>query len=294
MPLEGKTGVLIYAMGHAEYGSLAANLAMSIKSTDANMPIHLVWHGNALSRIKDRMRFFDTTEECPVECLMKNGFIRYFRAKTCMYDLSPFDNTIFLDADVVMFANRSIFELVLNELSDVDFTIQNRGRFDLKEPQKQKYFWAQYKDVQDKYKDYENHYLYSLHSEFVWFKRTDANKAMFDRMKEIYDHPPIHPEIFAGDVADEFTFALAGIEQNRHPHKTPFPVLYWQQLDKNDGLQIPDIQKKYWGFSAGGNSHPKIVEQNYNILARAYASKFGVMPFLLKKKKGLMPERARM
>lgn len=285
------TGIVILACGHPYYGNVATNLAMSLKS-HSNLPIHLVWHGKALAHVQDRLKFFDSMSECPEEAYMKKGFIRYFKAKTFMYDLSPFDNTLFLDADII-WLNRPVDEII-NQLSDVDFTIQNRGFLDLKGSQKHKYFWANYGEMQRKYSGVGTSRLYSLHSEFVWFKKTEENKKYFDRVKEIYENPPVHPEIFAGDVADELAFGIACIEQGKEPHQTPFVPVYWQQLDKNDGLEIPVIQKKYYGYSVGGNSHPRIVEEKYNILARAYASQNGLSPQLLKKKKGLLPERNRM
>jgi len=286
------TGVIILALGNPYYGECAANLAMSLKATDSSLPIHLVYHGKALNHIQDRLHFFDTKQEAPQETYMKRGFTRYFKVKTFIYDLSPFENTVYLDVDMI-WLNRPLMELVLNELQDVAFTIQNRGRFDLKNGQKVKYFWAKYEDVRKQYENYSNSFLYNLHSEFIWFKKSEENKKYFDRVKEIYDNPPIHPEIFAGDVADELCYGLATIELNKHPHKVPFVPVYWQQLDK-DAVQIPDIQKKYYGFSAGGNSHPKIAEEKYNILARAYASKYGLSPHLLKKKRSILPERAKM
>lgn len=293
MGLEGTTGVIIIAAGHSYYGECAANLAMSLLATDKNLPIHLIHQGKALARIQDRLHFFTSMQECPSEAYMKNGFIRPFKIKTFIYDLSPFDNTLFLDADII-WMNRPVLELIKSELADVDYSIQNRGRFNLKDNQKQKYFWAKYEDVQKKYGHLEKPYLYSLHSEFIWFKKTERNKQYFDLVKKMYDNPPVHPEVFAGDVADEMPYAMASIEMDFHPHKTPFVPVYWQQLDKNDGMEIPVIQKKYYGYSVGGNSHPRIVEEKYNILARAYASQNGLSPQLLKKKKGLLPERNRM
>ena len=293
MELRDKTGVLILACGSYAYGEMAANLAMSLKATDADLPIHLVYHGKALNHIQDRLHLFTSMQEAPQETYMKRGFTRYFKVKTFIYDLSPFENTVYLDADMI-WLNRPLMELVVNELQDIDFTIQNRGRFDLKNGQKIKYFWAKYDDIKTKYQDFENPYLYNLHSEFIWFKKTEENKKYFDRVKEIYENPPVKNEIFAGDVADELAFGIATIELNKHPHKVPFVPVYWQQLDKDVSLQIPDVQRKYYGYSAGGNSHPKIAEEKYNILARAHANRFNLQPFLLKKKRNIMPERAKM
>ena len=46
-----KRGILLLALGHPQYGRMAANLASAIFHNDRDMPIHLVYSGNALSHL---------------------------------------------------------------------------------------------------------------------------------------------------------------------------------------------------------------------------------------------------
>lgn len=292
----GTTGVLLISCGHEYYFNMAANLAMSLKASDANLPIHLVYHGN-LSKIENKLHFFDSIAECPAHAYTKNLKTRYFKVKTFIYDLSPFDNTVFLDADLIWF-QRPLMELVNTELKDIDFTIQNRDKYDLSNGHNPKYFWAEYKDVKAKYKEFPNHYLYSLHSEFIWFKKTDANRAYFDKVKEFYDNPPVPPTKFAGDVADELPFAMAMIETGMTPHKTPFVPVCWSQLDTKAGYDISKLRQNYYGFSVGGNAIARQMWETYNIMAGSYGNHFNLPVYKLdnsKRKRTLMPlERMKM
>lgn len=287
-----QTGVLILALGNPYYGSVAANLIMSLRSSDANLPIHLVYHGDALKNVSQGVLDMVTSmQECPEHCYRKDGKTRYFKAKTFIYDLSPFDNTVFLDVDLIWF-QRPLMELVLNELMDVDFTIQNRDKYDLSNGHNPKYFWANYKDVKEKYKGFENHYLYSLHSEFIWFKRSDANKAFFDKVKEFYDNPPVPATKFAGDVADELPFAMACIECNFKPHKTPFVPVCWSQLDTKATYDIHKLKQNYYGYSVGGNAINSNMNAVYNTMAGSYGNHFNLPVYKLdnsKRKRVLMP-----
>lgn len=293
---EQKTGVLLIACGVDFYFQMAANLAMSLKYSDSNLPIHLVYHGD-LSKINNRLHFFDSMSEAPQETFMKQGRKRYFKVKTHIYDLSPFDNTVFLDADLIWF-QRPLMELVLNELMDVDFTIQNRQKFDLRNGVNPQYFWAKYSDVKQWGKDFDNHFLYSLHSEFIWFKKTEANKIYFDQVKAFYDNPPVTPTKFAGDVADELPFALSCMKLNVNPHKTPFVPVCWSQLDVKAGYDISKLKQNYYGYSVGGNAIAKQMSDTYNIMVGSYGNHYNLPVYRLdnsKRKRSLMPlERMKM
>lgn len=288
------TGILLIAAGHKNYGQLARNLIYSIRQ-NSSLPIHVLWYGDVYGELPHDLI---TVSELPEESRTKNGKANYFKPKTFIYDLSPFENTLFLDADMVLF-DKPIDNLIL-DLINVEWTIQNRARVSLDEdysnPGKRRtaYLWADINEVKEKYK---GKFLYSLHSECIWFKKSESNKRYFDRVKEIYENPPVRPSMFAGDVADELAFGIACIEQDKLAHKEPFSPIYWWQLDmKKDGLQLHNLSEKYYGYSAGGNDHSgkQVVADNYNILAEVAAKKFGNRAFRLVPKRSYLPERKTM
>jgi hypothetical protein len=237
-----------------------------------------------------KLALFDSMRKCPEEAVMKNGKLVYFRAKTWMYELSPFEETLFLDADMLWFSARSVNQLIAT-LGDVEWTIQNRGYIDLSQQgnESEKYFWGDIKDVR---KCFPQGRLYSLHSELVWFKRSDATKAYFDLVRQVYDHPPVKAFEFAGDIADELAFALACMRLDRYPHRTPFSPVYWYKMDSRQGTEITRLKEKFYAYSVGGCDVSALEMKKYNFLARGYASRMGVQyPFRLQPKRKFLPER---
>lgn len=280
--------ILLIAGGHGEYGKLASNLIYSIRA-NSEVPIHVLTHGEAALYLPDVSNM--TTSIIPKEAMNVRGRENFFFTKTWIYDLTPFESTLFLDVDMVLFKS---IDPLLSELASIDWTIQNRAKLDLSEnvdPKKEKnhYLWASYNEIKSKYKGF----LYSLHSECIWFKKSQENKEYFDLVKELYTNPPVTPRTFAGDVADELAFALACNILDKKPHLEPFVPVYWWMLDgKKDGYELQNLGSKYYGFSVGGNRFAKRkIEDNYNTLARTHCKKFGKQEYRLIPKYKVLKER---
>ena len=281
-------GIVLIALGHPNYGELAANLAISLRNNDSTMPIHLIYSDGVLKELSEAHKsLFTNLELVPESCITKNGKINYLKAKTFVYDLSPFHETIFIDVDTMWLQSKSI-EQLFNELSDIDFTMQNRGVIDLENPveKKEKYLWASIHDVQKKFA---KGFLYYLNSEFIYFKKTDKVKSLFEKAKEYYENPTIPTTAFNGDVADEIAFGLAMIELGIYPHKINYVPVYWFLMEGNKS--IDKIKDDYYAYSVGGNRTAEDIRKKYNNLMKAYAYKLGLTPFPIKQKRHYLPER---
>lgn len=276
-------GILLLAMGHPNYGEMAANLGMSIKAGSPNMPIVLVTHGRALAHIPMYLSMFSDIITVPDEMIMKNGKVTYFKAKTHIYDLSPFDETIFLDVDTLWF-QRSPIDQMFDELKDVDFTIETRGIM------KGKWFWGDIDEVKAKLNI--TNRVPDVHSEFIYFKKTKKNKIFFDKVKELYDNPPTKPTEFAGDIPDEYAFTIAIALLEHYPHKEFFLPLFWQNAERFRTLT--NVIENFKGLSVGGVKNPKAGIEYYEKVARSAAQRvggYGHHFFRLRKKKSYLPER---
>jgi hypothetical protein len=295
-----KRGVLIIALGNSYYGQLAANLAASLKFTAPNIPIHLVWAEDALTHLSEQKKgLFDSTQECPHEYFHvdRGGVERksYVKAKTHMYDLSPFEETIFIDADVIMCPYLTV-DKMFDQLAHLDFTMENRSRVNLAEIQPgADYLWADIQDIKKTFKISQG-FLYGLHSEFVYFKRNQTVRKFFTSVKKYFKDPKVKmTHVFDGDIPDEFAFAMAMIEHGLYPHECPFIPLYWFLTDRGKGTSMQYVHANYSGYSVGGNQTPQSVIQNYNSMARAYFQRLGVQhPFRLIRKRSVLPSRAKM
>ncbi len=271
-------GILLIAVGSNQYGRMAANLASSIRAIDANIKIHLVWSGESISHLTDKHKeLFTSMSECPKEYYTKGEKSVYIKPKLFMYELSPFKETLFLDSDVILISDNTFKNpsTIFDELKDVELTFQNRDFFDLsKEEINEGYsFWCNVKDVKEKYfaggfKNGTGKY-YSLHSEFVYFNRSDSNAKFFKLAQQIFDKPLVKGKEWGGDLPDELAFAIAMAITGKYPHKDKYLPLFWFAAEKQ--IPLSQIRSNYYGISIGGHILPERIKGEYESLAKVYA-----------------------
>lgn len=286
-------GIIIIALGHPAYGQMAANLAASIRVNTPDLPIHLVWADEALNHLTDAKKaLFHTMEECPYECYhRKDGKRVYIKAKTHLYDLTPFEETIFLDADTIICPRKPLSDL-WDAFSHLDMTMENRARVNLAEIKpSDTYLWGSIPDIVSTFKITQG-YLYGLHSEFIYWKQNERMRGFFDTVKDEFENPKMATVKFDGDMPDEFAFAIAMLKHNLYPHECPYIPLYWYLTDKRLGTSLEYVIANHYGYSVGGNATPDSVQRNYNRLASAYFRKLGMQyPYKVRPKRSYMAQR---
>jgi len=260
-------GILVIACGHPFFGRMAHNLAVSIKSVEPGMAIALRWAGDALNHLSnfDLAKAFDSIEQIPEHCYLSEGKKKWIRTKVFMYDLSPFDRTIVLDADTIWMPRRKPSDL-FKELDGVDITFANYTRYEIANIKPDAKVWANLNEVKQAY-GFEKGYYYALQSEMVYFTRTEANAAYFEKVKEIYDDPKVKTTVFAGFVPDEFAFSVAGVICGVEPHKSPYYPTYWHPVHKN--VQRETLFDRHYILSIGGSFQTDYIKNLYNQLAAA-------------------------
>ncbi len=262
-------GIVFIALGEPQYGKMAANAAASIRVADKAVNIHLVYQGKSISHLTEKHKaLFTSMAECPPEYYTKNGKEVFLKAKTHIYDLSPFDVTILLDADLITFGRKPI-SLLFDELQHIDFTMQNRGFADLSAAKLNSKFslWADINEVKEQYNTTGR--FYHLASEFIYFKRSDENEKYFALVKEIFKAPKVKAMAFGNDIPDELAFDIATAVMGKYPHRDNYVPVYWFAADKTK--EWKDILTTHYGYSIGGNLMPENVLYRYHQLARAQA-----------------------
>jgi hypothetical protein len=292
-PQKQGRGIVLIALGNSQYGCMAANLAATIRFMDKEINIHLVHTEESIMRLNDGHKaLFTSMAVCPAEYYTKNEKIVYLKAKTCIWELSPFEETILMDVDLAWLSDREgnkapskIFEA----LKDVEFTMQNRGFADLsKEPLNEKYcLWCNIKEVKEAYQT--DGRFYMLASEFIYFNRSEANRKYFEFVREVFDKPKIKGALFGGDLPDEFAFDIASAVLKHYPHKDNYVNIYWHQIEPRMGMN--SIVTSYYGYSIGGNSAPEDVRMNYNAITKFCCNHFKVLHFPYSPKHKWLPER---
>jgi len=284
-------GVIILALGHSNYGNYAIQLCRSIKAVDESANITLLYNDSAITHFKNNTSIFDNVIEVPREFYITNGLPDYVKAKTYLYELSPYDETIYIDADVIWLPQRKISEL-FNELSNTDIIISNRGKELLKDSKKGFIHWADPEEIREVYGTKGN--IYNLSSEFIYFKKCNKVELFFDYAIVAYFNPKIKYKKFAHHLPDELAFIIAMI-QTGIEFISPFTPFYWEQFEVKSTRKtkpVFQIYKEYYGYSMGGNINTTNQEQIYNNIAALSNNKFKVKGYFpAKSKKNWLIER---
>jgi hypothetical protein len=236
-------GILLIALGHKNYGCMAANLAMSIRANGVQIPITLATQADTIARLDENYKsLFTSIIECPAEYYTLNdNETCYIKSKAHMNDLTTYDETLFIDADVIMNTNSTIGQL-LEELKGVDFAIKNRGKNNTHS------IWADMAEVIQKY-ELQDRDIYEVHSEFIYFKKD--HPAMIRWAENFNDLKVTHTN-FGDCIPDELPLFIAMAETNTKPHKDRFNPIYWP-YDTDNQLDSSEINKGYVGLSIGGS-----------------------------------------
>lgn len=274
-------GIIIVATGHAYYGRMAYNLALSIKANEPT-EIALIYNSDAIGHLdKWQLAIFDYVIEAP-EIVIGTG------AKLNAYDYSPFDQTLLLDADMIWLPDRKPSQL-FDYFAETDFTCIAEGTSE--KPSGYYYFWA---DMDEIRRVYGIQTMYQFRSEVVYFKKSPKIKKLFNDSKKIYAQPKLKTmKQHAGAVPDELALNIAASKNDIHPHALGWAPSYWFQLHE---MKMPDamtLSKSYFLASMGGNVAPNQVKKFYNTLMAGYITRLGSLHgfFQLESKRELIKSR---
>jgi hypothetical protein len=275
-----KRGVLCIAAGHPYYGKMAAALAATIRAADKDLNIHLAWADMALAHMEPaEKKLFTSMAEMPPECYQnKEGENEWIKAKMHIYQLSPYQETLFLDCDVLWL--RGSPAQYMEEVKAHDITFPNHGT--------EETMWAKRDEI---IKNYGPGKYYSIHSELIYFKKGEKAKLWFTTALDIYENLKVKHTVFAGAIPDELPFSIAGALTQTYPHQEKYRPIFWGKVDKGF-KQIYEIAQKYWAVSMGGNNSSNFEILIYNILSKAAYYKLNIdKPYLWKQKRTFLPER---
>ena len=265
------TGILIIAVGHKNYGQLAGTLAASIRANGCDLPIHLVYEEDTITRLDDQyLSFFTSKSIIPKEYITHEGETCYIKAKCYMNNLTPFENTLFLDADIIMINNGKIKDVIYT-LKDTDFAIKHSGgtKFDSETITKDSQQWANLLEVKKAY-NFTDEIIWNVHSEFIWWKKTEANNELFNKWIYHFNNLKVEPIVFGGCIPDELPLWIAMCDLRVELEGEKYHPIYWP-MDSKKLMRISDLRNDYVGISIGGNVISEVQKNNYDILVKLYA-----------------------
>jgi len=268
------TGILLIAVGHGNYAKMACTLACSIRANGIELPIALVHDANTYRYITDEYRpFFNEFISIPDECITLGEKTCYIKAKAHMYDLTPFDTTLFLDVDIVATNNGKLAE-VIKELEGVNFAVKNSGMTTFASAPAGHKQWAVLDEVREAYELDADAEVWNVHSEFIFWKQDHENRILFDAWRDNFTNIKVKPVEFGGCIPDELPLWIAMSQHKRKPHMTPYLPTYWP-FDSKERLRLRDLTE-YAGVSIGGAVINEVQKNNYDLLAQIHGKRMNV------------------
>lgn len=275
-------GVILIALGHAYYGRMALVLAASIRFfSDVPITLYCDIEGGSHLTFSDR-RIFTNIKAMPKEYYAKG----YLQSKTHLYDLSEYEQTLYLDVDMVLCNN---VETIFSQLSDSEFTIKNNGYCDLSKKITKPFMWVSEYLVKQAYGLTDERY-YDYGSELIYFTKSPANAAYFEKVKEIYNSPLVKLVDFAGEPPDEPSFSIASALLNHYPHQDNYKPIFFRMWNNDKDISYKELQAKYIGISIGGHSNTNSAPI-YQMIANEVCAKMEVTGWRFKNKKDFLDKR---
>ncbi len=270
-----KKGIILIATGHANYCKMAFNLASTIKAVES-IPIAVI-HTGLPHLTEDQKKVFD------FQITLPESYADGFGAKLHLDQLTPFDCTLFLDADMLWLGRKpsELFE----SLDGVEFTSITEG--DSENINHKYYFWADPEEIKKAYKVDK---VWQIRSEVMYFEK---NTRVFKKAREL------KPELklktirrFDKLIPDELYFNIATALLGINPHREKWMPAYWPRMHGETMPPMKDLHQSYYLLSFGSNTVSAIMKKTYDNIMQVAAYKLGI-PYLfkLKSKKEWAPGR---
>ena len=270
-------GVLTMALKHPLYGRYAYNLALSIKSADMRTQVAVIADEEGLKHLHPGQRMI-------FDYIIPPAFEKPLVNKFYLINLSPFEETLFVDADMI-FSPLANFEEFWNSMKDVQWTMANRGSDDLIKGISE---WTTKEDIEEAYGGVDQ--WYDLSSEWIYFKKNDLTYTIFANAEMYYEENKLKVREFAGDRPDEPYFNLSLISVNHKPHQAPYQPTYWQPAMKGfPGIMA--IKKGWMAFSVGGKLIPQQQQQVYDELLKNASFRMNMPSMKIAQKMNQLSER---
>jgi hypothetical protein len=249
----GKRGVLVVAMGISNYGRLAAALAATIKATSPDVPVALAWSGDVLNGVGRVEGLFDHLVSIDAVLSDDTGRHLPFYVKLCAEKLTPFEQTIFIDADSLIYPGADLRkEFLRYESRDFVPTTSLVLNPDALPPDAQYMCWTSIRPIVD-YFGLTNPIL-QAHSYYFFFANGERAKDVFRSAREAYRAMSSGMKLFeAGGVPDELALGIATSIAGVPPYFVPHQPMLESGLF-GQGPPAVGIEACYLGFTVCGRT----------------------------------------
>jgi hypothetical protein len=300
-------GVIIVALGHDNYRRMALNLAMSIRVSNPDTQIALVCNEGVESKFNyfEKQYFSHFIEINPKAYTIK-GKVEIPLAKTIIYELSPFDETVYIDSDSIWIKNKKVDNL-FNTYKGVNFgfTLYHPNAHYPVDSDNSNFWFKEGETVRDLRKYFpklkKDAYYYHLQSSFLYFKKSKQAEAIFNKAKDLFIKRDFEFRDWADSMPDELAFSLSLLNLD-YKIENPYKDIFYYPMSEitEDGvkrgvkpIERGFIEKNYFFISMAGHVMNKGLKDLYNDHVKwNYAQHQNVKnPFLWIDKKDYLKER---
>lgn len=265
-------GILIGAFGHPLFTHYAVNLAIGCKLKSPGIPITLVTDGAAMNMIEpEDKELFDLIIIAKPEWTSGVHGMDFMKFKLHLFEISPYQKTLFLDVDMQWCPNGSPDSL-LEKLDGSTFECANRGYKITNGSEFSKYDWFHLQQGYDHYKVEE---LLDISSEVIYFEKNEVSKKIFSESLRVYKENKISPINYSHGKPDE-PYLMMGLALSGHKiEKVNYEPSFWQGRYFRD-LKREEYVYKYDLMSVGGDSLAPNTKRIYNNLTGMYFEQSGI------------------
>lgn len=283
-----KSGIVLLAINHYHYAKMAVNLAISIKLSNPEVHITLLHDDKILSELIDKeLRIFDNFIEIPKELYIYDGKIEYGLVKVNIYFLTPYENTLYIDADSLMMDNKKIDYYFEKIESQSLLFISGRSQVIKDNINGSVSGWMPVAHVYNFAEDLRNkNILIDLQSSVFGYKKNKETDKIIESCVDFYYQlykSPYRNTIWYNCIADELLFALALCK-----HDNPLEISRHKVAFIFERVKIKDIFANYnfISYASGTQSVSEKYVNLYNNMIGINASKYklGTVPYFWKDK----------
>jgi hypothetical protein len=276
-------GIIIIAIGNPFYGTRAYNLCVTLKMHEP-VSVTLVYDAGGVSHLSEgKKTLFDNLIEIPIEYTYVNGKREILKPKTFLNVLSPYSETIYMDADTLWNPTKRV-QNIFDEMAGVDFTIANRGYTTATSGMGGFSMWANIEDIRSAHQIDE--YL-DASSEFIYWKKGEKADEIFSMAQAIFESDPVTYRYFAGGKPDEPAFSIALSKLSFKPHRVPYFPGYWFFHTPSKYPSRSEILSNHYYISFGGNQGNDWMRKLYEDISTDCFHRSGVegpFPYIEKNK----------
>lgn len=244
-----KQGIIILALKKDAYYCGAFNLALSIKYHNPNINITLVSDGGH-TRVYDGFKYsvFDNIKLIDkADYTDKNSMFCPAKAKININKYTPYDNTLYIDADSLVLKD---LQPILDKLVSLDgnFYAQYFATGGLNDSIHYN-VWAENKDIWDFFKLKETDKINTVNSSWIFFKKADK---FFKKLNDNYNKGfPIEKlkVRWGGTLPDELFIVGTLAQMNINPNSGLDLMFFGNEIDSRN---VSQLENDYYAFTLFG------------------------------------------